>query len=372
MRYLIKLKSCPENPASNVLKLTNSPKFEGVRSSKPFHLRMASEIQDPSILNQQVKETRCSEIPPWKAPDPLICKKSIEKKSSALEIKARFMDHDQAHVDSIKLFTDGSKTVNGVGCAVVHGSYSYSGRISNNASVFTAELTAIAKALQIIFTLRGNKFTVYSDSYSALLAIKMYNSSNPIVQQIMLCLCRLTSRSKQVHFCWVPAHVGIMGNELADREAKSVIARESITLNFIPHSDLKRVIHSYIKKKWQNHWSSPELANNRKYKKIRESVDHWSSGYQKIRKTEVVLSRLRIGHTHITHQFLLEGGSAPECARCDEVLSVEHILVRCQIYNATRRKYGLLGKSISEILGDDADISSLVQFLKEINLLEKI
>ena len=373
LRYMMKLKSCPENPASNVLKLGDSQKYEGARSSKPFHVRMITEVQEPSILNQKIKETKCSEIPPWKTIEPSVCKKTLIKKSSSdLEIKAQFLDHDLSHHDSVKLYTDGSKTINGVGCAVVHGSWSYSGRMSNNASVFTAELTALAKALEIISSLKGKHFTVYSDSYSALLAIKEYNSSHPIVQQIMLWLYRLSSRLKHVSFCWVPAHVGVSGNEFADREAKSVITRENITLNFIPVSDLRRIIHLHVKKKWQNRWSSPEMANNKKYKKIRKNVDRWESSYQINRKTEVVLSRLRIGHTHITHKFLLEGGSAPECVQCDQTLSVEHILVDCHLYDNARRKFNLFRKSISEILGDDVDVGSIVQYLKEINIWNRI
>ena len=183
------------------------------------------------------------------------------------------MDHDRTHSDSIKLYTDGSKTPDGVGCAVVHGSCSYSGRLSDNASVFTAELTALEKSLQVISTLHGRKFTIYSDSYSALLAIKVFNSPHPIVQQIMKSLIRLKSRLKEIHFCWVPAHVGIPGNEFADREAKAVITRENISFNHIPVNDLKTVIRKYVRNQWQERWA--RLTNNRKYENIRQSIDHW-------------------------------------------------------------------------------------------------
>ena len=81
-----------------------------------------------------------------------------------------------------------------------------------------------------------------------------------------------------------------------------------------------------------------------------------------------MLSRLRIGHTRLTHQFILEGGSAPVCDRCDVVLSVEHILVHCSRYIDQRQRFHLDGKCLAAILDDGADIHALVGFLKCIKL----
>ena len=373
LRYISKVKSTPENPVTNCLKHCNTHRYEGTRSSKPFFVRMSAAATDPSILNQKVKEVRWPEIPPWKIPDPIICKKCIVKKSiSDQEAKARFIEHDhQFHSNSVKIFTDGSKMVSGVGCAVIHEDCSYVGRLSNNASIFTAELTAIVKSLELINTLPNRNFTIYSDSNSALMTINQYNSQHPIVQRIQEWLYKLSARYKSVSFCWVPAHVGIPGNELADDEAKSAITR-NIAFHHIPSSDMKWVIRDYIKKKWQARWSAPDLPNNKKYRNIRKSIDHWPSSFQKERRYEIALTRLRIGHTRLTHQYILEGSDAPTCVQCDELLSVEHILVHCPRYSNQRRRFNLLGKSLQEILGDDADIDALFNFLKAIALYKEI
>ena len=165
--------------------------------------------------------------------------------------------------------------------------------------------------------------------------------------------------------------MGIQGNELADSEAKAAI-RKDVLYHSIPVSDMKPVIKGYIRNKWQRRWTSQLMPNNKKYKSIRNSVSSWPSSYQRDRRVEVVLTRLRIGHTYLTHRFLLEGSDAPECAQCGTTLSVEHILVRCPQYNAARRKYGLAGKPIQNVLNDDADIEALVKFLKEINIYNKL
>ena len=56
-------------------------------------------------------------------------------------------------------------------------------------------------------------------------------------------------------------------------------------------------------------------------------------------RDEVVLHRARIGHTHLTHCFLLKAEEQPECDSCQCGLSVEHILSRCPALAFSREKY---------------------------------
>ena len=37
-------------------------------------------------------------------------------------------------------------------------------------------------------------------------------------------------------------------------------------------------------------------------------------------------NRLRIGHTRLTHSYLIEHTDPPKCANCNQLLSVKHIL----------------------------------------------
>ena len=48
-------------------------------------------------------------------------------------------------------------------------------------------------------------------------------------------------------------------------------------------------------------------------------------GSRIIRREESVLTRIRIGHTHLTHCFLLRGEDPPQCIACDCHLTVKHI-----------------------------------------------
>ena len=160
-------------------------------------------------------------------------------------------------------------------------------------------------------------FVIYSDSKSALESLNNYNSSHPLVQKAQEWLFRISCRHKSVSFCWVPAHVGIPGNERADRKAKIACNQREIDVKAVAHFDMKQPIHKYILRKWQERWSSPLLANNNKLRAIRPLLSFWQSSFHRDRRIEIVSTRLRIGHCRLTHGFILDGGSAPVCAHCD-------------------------------------------------------
>ena len=140
----------------------------------------------------------------------------------------------------------------------------------------------------------------------------------------------------------------------------------------VPPSDMKRPIKSYILKKWEERWLSPLLLNNKKYRNLRKSIGQWSSSFNSNRRIEIVLTRLRIGHSRFTHKYILEGSSPPECMYCDCRQSVEHVLVQCPRYNSLRRKHSLHNKPLKVLLNDEVDVSALVAFLKEINIHNEI
>ena len=66
--------------------------------------------------------------------------------------------------------------------------------------------------------------------------------------------------------------------------------------------------------KWQSQWD--EVANN-KLHEIHPQLGLWPGGSRIIRREESVLARIRIGHTHLTHCFLLKGEDPPQCIACD-------------------------------------------------------
>ena len=259
-----------------------------------------------------------------------MCDKLVTKKNlSEEEVRSRFLEHDAVHFSQTKLYMVGSKSGSGAGCAVIHEDTAYVSKLADYASVFTAELTAVATALDQVYNSSDSNFVVYCDLRSTLEAIKKFDSFHLLVQKVPEWLFRISCRHKSVRICWVPSHVRIHGNELADRETKYAAFSADITFDKLPLSDLKGPIRSYVLGKWQERWASPLLANNKKYKSIRSHITPWYSSFHSNRKIEVILTRLRVGHTYFNRNFILEGNSAPVCAHCDRLLSVEHVLVHC-------------------------------------------
>ena len=84
-----------------------------------------------------------------------------------------------------------------------------------------------------------------------------------------------------------------------------------------PYTDLKPLINKFILKKWQKSFDN-QTQNKLHY--LQDNIGEWLSGYRRNRK-EVIISRLCIGHTHITHSHLLKGEDAPQYIQHAKYLS---------------------------------------------------
>jgi hypothetical protein len=149
-------------------------------------------------------------------------------------------------------------------------------------------------------------------------------------------------------FCWIPGHTGIPGNEAANSAARIGALNMTAICGCALASDIRASLLRAVYCSWQGEWA--EIVNN-KLRVVKPSVRAWKSSCCYTRRDEVILNRLRIGHTRLTHGFLLRGEDAPMCAHCDSPLSVVHILSNCSFFQEAR-DYQLHG-TIREILQDN-------------------
>ena len=82
------------------------------------------------------------------------------------------------------------------------------------------------------------------------------------------------------------------------------------------------------------------------------------------------MARLHIGHSFITHSFLLKGKELPVCIGCDKRLTIEHILLTCSDFIEIRESH-FTAKSL-HILFQDILPEKIFNSLKEINMFGKI
>jgi hypothetical protein len=101
---------------------------------------------------------------------------------------------------------------------------------------------------------------------------------------------------------------------------------------------------------------------------VKPSVQVWQSSTSVDRKEKVSLTRLRIGHTRLTHGHLLRGEAAPVCRNCGVPLSVTHILVDCLRYSVAHRIYHLHGALSDSLVVIGAASLNVLAFMNAIGL----
>ena len=134
-----------------------------------------------------------------------------------------------------------------------------------------------------------------------------------------------------MELCWIPRHVGIAGNEKADHHLKLASLRAP-ELILLPYTDMYCVITEGLKDIWQSEWHN----SGNKLLLIRDDVSKIPSNANFNRKDEVVCNRLRVGHTLLTHGYLMERdrdiqGIPPPCELC-----MNHVIVDCEVLRLVR------------------------------------
>jgi len=296
-------------------------------------------------------------------------------------MKSLFYEHrDQAHTGQYPIYTDGSKSGSNVGCAAVSSDQTISRRLPSNSSIYTAELTAILLALQIINNHHLQNFIIYTDSQSVVSSLQHYNTNHPVLSKIICWLIRLANRYKRIQFCWVPSHVNITGNESADKEARNVSTMDVEDLDeCIPHTDYYPVIKSAIKNYWSQQWLNVE---NNKLREIKNNINVWHSSELQTGRTAKILTRLRIGHTLYTHGYLMENGYPPYCDDCIVPLTVKHILSECPSFTENRVQWfpetermnveNTLREMLAEKPGVRFHIEKLIGFIQSVGIYSKV
>ncbi len=340
IQYAIKIAAHPDNPTFESVfhpQLINLYEANE-RNIFPFGLRIKPLLQEIGFeLENTIKET-ISITPPWiHTPPNINFEMSKLKKSDTAEdvYISKFLEIKEKYPNYHHIYTDGSKTDEAVSAAAVTAKRCLSEAHNKDSSIYSAELRALELALTHITNSRHKNYVVFSDSKSSLQALQNLWSNHPLVRRVLdlhSLLCRL---NKNVVFCWLPSHVGIRGNEAADRAAKEALTLP-VTVASVPASDCKPKANKYIRDIRKNNWD--EIQNNKLKDKFPDLTKHFQPHCNN-RRDEVVLTRLRLGHSRLTHSFIFEKEPPPECIGCNAPFTIKHILLECIDFADTRKNY---------------------------------
>lgn len=110
-----------------------------------------------------------------------------------------------------------------------------------------------------------------------------------------------------------------------------------------------------------------------KLRQIKLDPKTWKTSIQEHnRRFEVALARLRIGHTKLTHAYLLQKTNPPICQTCQRQNTTKHILTECRKFENDRIQSDL-PRRMEDILGDNSEcVEKLLNFLQNSKTLKDI
>ena len=181
---------------------------------------------------------------------------------------------EQRDEQDIQIYTDGSKGGHGVGAGIaifIQNELAHQSRYSlhNSCCNNQSEQLAIVKVLETIGKLHINdtiprSATVHTYSRIRLQSLQNTNNHNYITQEIRKLAITLGKSNLTLKFTWVKAHVGIYGNELADKLAKEATRKGEFSFISIPKLEIIQQLREQNIAMWRNQWDRQQKDKQRK------------------------------------------------------------------------------------------------------------
>lgn len=283
----------------------------------------------------------------------------IDKKENNCVEKMRLLGIET--VESIlfngfsRIYTDAAKNQNGSGIGVFFEEFQNTllERVDDNFCIMNAELFAMHKA--ILFCVQNDieRAVIFSDSKSGILALENSFEISKLNNQIENIFKTLSTASIELIFQWIPSHVGIRGNEKADKAA--------VNASFIPIQELNQnlsieetilLLKKDISTKWKMEYEEICKIKGKSYAQIEGSprTAPWFKNYKGSPHEIRTLTRIRTGHYISNIKLKLFGFAEDEnCEICFVKEDINHILFNCRKYSNIRKNFKILNE-ISDVV----------------------
>ena len=157
LQYYTKIKSLPTNPAHDCI---FNPKQQTLfnqkeKAIKTFGLRMKPILEEADISLTNIHDTVQLSSSPWLLKQPVVIldlSKLTKKNTHPLIYHEKLHNIQEKYPNYSHIYTDGSKDSNRTGCGVAFNNKTMKKCLPKEASIFTAEASAIDIALNIVST----------------------------------------------------------------------------------------------------------------------------------------------------------------------------------------------------------------------------
>jgi ribonuclease HI len=341
LEYTARVKSDRDHPSAAIIKDHWALHYGNYKTEQePFAVKVNRVYDKEKWTNIQ---QRINPKPPWnhsKIQIDISLKEERIKQKTQTATKALTRRHIESFVDQIKIFTDASKSSEGVTAAAIYipeYSFEKSIRLSDNASVYTCELLAIKLAVEWITADQqqnnrsaNRQIAIFSDSLGAVSALrhKAAGKESLLIQEIkeiaeMCAIERLT-------ITWIPSHIDIEENDRVDKLAKEGLShRQTEQIIEVDAQEMIAKIEAYCTKVWQKQYEKSK--NGKFYKTLQPTVSKKIKYMNNNRKKDVTITKLRSGKCRL-NKYLYDFGKHENglCDSCGVPETVEHFLIHCE------------------------------------------
>ena len=136
-----------------------------------------------------------------------------------------------------------------------------------------------------------------------------------------------------------------------------------ITSMKVPGCNLIPRVSKFCFEEWQDIWNCcPGNKLHAIYTTV-GSAQHSKIPSHKSHHKEVVINRLRLGHSRLTQSYLFSGDDQPTCVSCNLPLTIMHILLECPNLECIWHKYFNVDISSLRILFESIDNQNIIDFI---------
>ncbi|XP_055584878.1 uncharacterized protein LOC129737743 [Uranotaenia lowii] len=274
-----------------------------------------------------------------------------------------------------RVFTDASKdgSVCGIGVFVEQTRTRLSQKLAKETSITSAELLAIHKATEMIDQQCLEGAVIYTDSQASCLMLLNAQESKE-AESILLKILQNCSRHR-ITIQWIPSHVSIGGNEVADALAKHSLQSGQVIENGYMLTDGFNALKKILAESTTDWYTRYSTEKGKIFHTIQPefSTAPWFVGKNLNGKDVRLLNRLMAGHDFSKHWLAkMKINDDADCELCKVPETSNHIIFCCPRFATTRRKYDFYTKYTNlQELFKSKEIShyeEVAKFTKEIKI----